>query len=793
MPTLSLCLIAKNEEGFLPGCLKSVADVVDQMVVVDTGSTDATPEIAAAAGALVVHRAWDDDFSAARNAALDAATGDFVLVLDADERLVGGSALRSTLDGPLDVGMLSLHNADALDAPFADVLDGSRRLDDPVLLPRIFRRTPDLRWEGRIHEQPRTWLLGERRVSRVDGVAIVHLGSVPAVREGRAKRARNIRLLRAHCAEAPDDVTAWGFLASDLLDDGRADEGRAALEAGWSALSRLAPGHRASLVRLLTLRATRKLADGDAEEALETVRARTQDHANLWYLEAVALSRLAPARSDGPRLRRDALSLLDRCLAWDGEAAAKALPGVGGYAAWTLRGELLLAEGRLDEAVRAFDAAALGHPEPQRPALGRIEAKIRRGRASEALSTLEPLLDESRPDSWILAALASRDLGQPRDLIALVARADQLVTKGFWAAHRARDLAELRAEAGLYRGQPVSAPGEVGRLVALSFRVPDPADPVPAARAGQIAVNLSKLGRAHALEPWLEPRGDARVPGLGNLVQATLAEHGMVLHDDDEPDLVFVGGAGRSGTTLFRAMLDAHPRIHCGPEIKLVPPLMTQVRVWRETLATDLAAAGVDPSLLDDAARAFVRTLLEGRAPAGLRVAEKTPHNLLHLAALGRLFPRARFLHVIRDGRAVTASLLRQDWRDPSTGERIAWCRDVASASAYWAEVVEGIRAQAPSVPGRYLEVRYEDLVVQPEAEMQRVLAFLGEAWDDAVLAHERAGVALSQRESSSAAVASAIHRGAVDRWREDLSDDDLLQLVPQATQWIERLGYASA
>ena len=87
MARLTLCLIARNEEEMLPGCLASVRGVVDEVVVVDTGSTDRTRQVAAEAGALVLDRPWDDDFAAPRNLALSRATAGWVLALDADERL----------------------------------------------------------------------------------------------------------------------------------------------------------------------------------------------------------------------------------------------------------------------------------------------------------------------------------------------------------------------------------------------------------------------------------------------------------------------------------------------------------------------------------------------------------------------------------------------------------------------------------------------------------------------------------------------------------------------------------
>ncbi len=692
MATLSLCLIAKNEEAFLPGCLQSVAGVVDQIVVADTGSTDGTVAIAEAAGAQVVHHVWTDDFSAARNAALGAATGDWVLVLDADERLVGGDALRRALEGAPDVSMIRLHNAASLDAPAHRVLDGTARLGEPIDLPRVFRRTPDLRWEGRIHEEPRTWLLRGRRIGHLDDVAIVHLGCVPSVLAGRGKSDRNIRLLEARCAEAPDDVVAWSYLAGEYLDDGRLDEARSALDSGWGAAARLPPGHGLSLVPLITLRATRQLAEGQAEAALETVRTHPKDHPNLWFLEAVALSRLAPSRDDGSALRDHALRLLDRCLAWDGRSLTKTIPGVGTYGTRTLRGELLVAEGRLDEAGRAFESACSDHPDPRQPQLGRIEVAIRQGRAAGALSALEPLLDDTRPDAWILAALASRELDQPRELVALTSRAEQLASRGCWAAHRAADLAELRCEAALYGGRFVPGPGEIGRLAALTFRVPDRAPPVPAARAGRVALGLLERGRADALEAWLEPRGDARVPGLRALVEATLGANGVSLDDDGEPDFVFVGGCS-AGRALLRARLAAHPRFHTGPTVEIVAPLMARVATWKRTLGPELAEAGVDEPLLDAAARSFLETFLRGQVPHGLRRVEEIPHDLV--AALGRLFPRARFLQLTGGGSAML----------PGAG-----------------------------VSGRFLEIRQGALADRPEDELRRVLAFLGEAWNDAVL-----------------------------------------------------------
>ena len=100
-PRLTLCMIVRDEAANLPACLDSVAGLADEIVVVDTGSIDATREIARSRGARVIEAAWTGDFAAARNLALGAATGAWILVLDADEALPPASRirLRETISG----------------------------------------------------------------------------------------------------------------------------------------------------------------------------------------------------------------------------------------------------------------------------------------------------------------------------------------------------------------------------------------------------------------------------------------------------------------------------------------------------------------------------------------------------------------------------------------------------------------------------------------------------------------------------------------------------------------------
>ncbi len=790
--TLTLCLIARDEEAMLPGCLASVQGVVDQIVVCDTGSTDGTVALARAAGATVVERAWDDDFSAARNAALAAATGDWILVLDADERLApgAGEALRNALDGAPDCGLLPLHNASSLEASAQDVVRGVARLGEPVLLPRLLKRTPELRWEGRVHESVAGWIrAGDRRVGPV-AAPIVHLGNVPELRTELDKDGRNRRLLARAVQEAPEDSVLRTYYARELARIGdigaleQAATAFASLEAAWARGERPSCVATASVYGFLLVQAGRF---ADAEAAVGAVIARGVEHPNLFQLLGVALERRAVGDQ---QVLADARAAFQSCLAAQGRSFAEELsPGVTSWSSRTWLGIVELRAGEPAAAMACFDAVLAERPS-EAARLGRVEAQLELGEPQAALAALEPLLGDG-PDGWVLAASAMESLGRYGELPLLLRRAQTAAPQGFVSPHRRALMAELAFRAELYAGRVVPAPGRWASVSALLGRTVEVGTGVPSVDDLRgLAFHLARAGRTALLEPAFERRADEVVPGIADVVRGLLDEIGVPRADDNEPAPIFIGGAGRSGTTLFRAMIDAHGDLCCGPEAKLVPAICALRGQWLQTMGPDLAEAGVTEAVLDGAVRGFLTGLLEGLGREGVRVAEKTPHNMLHVALLGRLFPRARFVHLVRDGRAVAASLVKQRWIEPGTGKPIWYCADLEGAMRYWASVVSTARAQAASVAGRYLEVRYEDLVASPERTLRQVMAFLGERWDPAVLAHHRSGAVLPERESSSQAVARAVHTGAVERWRKEIPAGQLRALESQHGGLLERLGY---
>lgn len=151
MITVSLCMIVKNEERILRRCLDSVADLVDELVIVDTGSEDATKEIAAEYGAAVYDFAWVDDFSAARNFAFSKATGDYVYSADADEVLDEENRgrfrrLKETLLPEIEIVQMKYRNQMKFDTVYNF---------DEEYRPKLFKRRREFVWEAPIHEAVR--------------------------------------------------------------------------------------------------------------------------------------------------------------------------------------------------------------------------------------------------------------------------------------------------------------------------------------------------------------------------------------------------------------------------------------------------------------------------------------------------------------------------------------------------------------------------------------------------------------------------------------------------------------
>lgn len=225
MARLSVCLIVRNEKHNLPRVLKSVADIADEVIVTDTGSTDSTPEIALQFGALVHKFPWRDDFSAARNFTLDQAKGPWVLWLDADEELLPSSqkelyrSMESCEALAYYVVMQDLAKPDRLD------------LYTEMWRLRLFRLDPGLRFRGRCHPDfhPPIQETAKNRgmVVKQSTITLRHYGYLPLFL--RSKLERGLRLLEMELQDRPGQFYYLVEYGRTLLALGNVGLGRAVL------------------------------------------------------------------------------------------------------------------------------------------------------------------------------------------------------------------------------------------------------------------------------------------------------------------------------------------------------------------------------------------------------------------------------------------------------------------------------------------------------------------------------------------------------------------------------------
>ncbi|WP_449416458.1 tetratricopeptide repeat protein [Phormidium nigroviride] len=230
---LSLCIIVKNEEMALPLALSSVKEVVDEIVVVDTGSSDRTPQIAREFGARVYSFEWCNDFAAARNHSLQYARGEWILVLDADEVLASEivphlkQAIKS--DRHLLINLIR-QEIGAVQSPYS-------------LVSRLFRNHPKLRFSRPYHAmvddsvgEIMTWEL-QWKIGSLPGVAILHSGYQADAIAAKGKLQKAREAMESYIAQHPNDPYVCSKLGALYVEIGEVQRGIALLKRGLTAIS----------------------------------------------------------------------------------------------------------------------------------------------------------------------------------------------------------------------------------------------------------------------------------------------------------------------------------------------------------------------------------------------------------------------------------------------------------------------------------------------------------------------------------------------------------------------------
>lgn len=254
--------------------------------------------------------------------------------------------------------------------------------------------------------------------------------------------------------------------------------------------------------------------------------------------------------------------------------------------------------------------------------------------------------------------------------------------------------------------------------------------------------------------------------------------------------IIFIGGYGRSGTTLMRAILDVHPNIRCGPETKIIPRMLNFLNTYLKPMGVrhDLNEAGIDQSLIEEATSSFIYQIVDKRQNSkNERACLKDPDILYHMKYLHGLFPNAKFIHMYRDGRSAAYSfMLKVKEKNITVSKFLRYLR-------VWDVYNMQIDRDCRFFGSKYcLQVKYEDLVQEPEQVLRRVMNFLNESWTGELLKHEEhidKEVKVSKLEWSSDQIKKPINKDALRPvWLEKLPDltvDDFTRF-----KMLARFGY---
>uniref|UniRef100_A0AC35G249 Protein-tyrosine sulfotransferase n=1 Tax=Panagrolaimus sp. PS1159 TaxID=55785 RepID=A0AC35G249_9BILA len=253
--------------------------------------------------------------------------------------------------------------------------------------------------------------------------------------------------------------------------------------------------------------------------------------------------------------------------------------------------------------------------------------------------------------------------------------------------------------------------------------------------------------------------------------------------------VLFIGGVPRSGTTLMRAMLDAHPDVRCGEETRVIPNILSMLMQWeKEGHKRLLDLAGVTRNVLNNAVGAFIGIVIEQHGDKAELLCDKDPLALKMMIRLSEIFPKAKFILMLRDGRASVHSMIVR--KVPVTGfDRTNKEQMLSQWNKTIAQMYNSCEFLGPEI---CLPVYYEKLILSPKEQMQKIINFLEIDFSQNVLEHHKHigdEIRLSPREFSTSQVKNKINQDALDAW-VGFFPDELLAKLDEVAPMLTKLGY---
>jgi hypothetical protein len=269
---------------------------------------------------------------------------------------------------------------------------------------------------------------------------------------------------------------------------------------------------------------------------------------------------------------------------------------------------------------------------------------------------------------------------------------------------------------------------------------------------------------------------------------------------------IFIIGVPRSGTTLLRVLLDSHPNIACGPESPWLARTDLSIKNMYQFMANNqfgfVKNYGVSEEVLRQETSGYIDRLYlaYARSRGKSRWAEKTPDHSLDIPFLFELFPHARFIHIVRDGRDVACStaILSEErkkispWHSEnillSDGEVVS--NTLQNAALRWKMWNQKIEAELKKC--NHVMIRYEDLIEKPEFELRRVMDFVGEAFNTGILSFMKLKHDYPKWEWGSTDVkkSGGISDRSIARWRKQLNENDIVEIESLIGDTLIHYGY---
>ena len=285
----------------------------------------------------------------------------------------------------------------------------------------------------------------------------------------------------------------------------------------------------------------------------------------------------------------------------------------------------------------------------------------------------------------------------------------------------------------------------------------------------------------------------------------------QVINDESNLSCIpfFIIGSGRSGNTLLRSILSGNSDISIPPESYRIPFAIKKFHIfnnrdWEDivsqvlkefedckefyTWEIDITDAQKRLENISDSKRTLSNifdelfcTYTEKHSPGSKIWGDKTPMNTLYLDWIGTVFPRSKFIHIIRDGRDVASSYLKMERYDTILAAANRWINSIESAQSFGSKIKEN-----------YIEIRYEELVTKPEEVIKDTCDFLDIDYDSKMLDHTKQVKKLGDTDKEHHSnLSKPISSDSVGKWRNNLSESDQESITKLLHKHLQRLGYA--